>query len=222
MLWLVSERVNEYADLMSELTANSMAYEKYVKISEITRRLSNTSPEAIVIDSDHSEVMCSEFCSRIKSSYAHRKIRIIVISGDTSEKMEELIFDAGADEFVLKPYRVRALVKRIKARINTVIPSQQLTYRNQGKPSIHIDKESFSVYVNQLFIPLSRKEFELLFLIASQPGKVFTREEIFKKIWKKDRLTKERTIDVHILRLRKKLGNDLITTQKGIGYRFIV
>jgi two-component system alkaline phosphatase synthesis response regulator PhoP len=85
---------------------------------------------------------------------------------------------------------------------------------------IYIDRESFSVYVNQHPVAVSRKEFELLHLMASQPGKIFTRDEIFEKVWKRKSNPKDRTIDVHILRLRKKLGDEFISTQKGVGYRF--
>mgnify|MGYP003341115208 CR=1 FL=1 len=88
--------------------------------------------------------------------------------------------------------------------------------------SLRIDLESFAVYVDDKIINLSRKEFELLYLLASRPGKAFTRLEIFDKVWKREADEKDRTIDVHVLRLRRKLKADFITTQKGVGYRLIM
>ncbi len=219
MLWLISDKKEEFDSLKNELSSGGFEF-FMLRISEAFNRLNKETPEGILLDSDNSEISCFEFCHKIKSSSLLKKIKIIVISSNNSESMEEAVFDAGADEFVIKPIRQKALVKRISARLNLSLPTISILYKIQGKSALQINKESFSVYLNQILVHLSRKEFELLHLMASYPGKVFTREEIFNKVWNRNHLTKERTIDVHILRLRKKLGKEFISTQKGVGYRF--
>jgi len=218
-LWLVGQAAPEHEPLLDELSHFSYAVDQYKNLSEALQRLSSNPPEGILIDADQMEIPCIEFCHQVKSMRKNKTV-LIVMSSNVSESMEVSVFDAGADEFVQKPVKTKAFIRRIAARLTPMLDSYSILYKENGKSALQIDKESFSVYLNQNLIPLSRKEFELLHLMASQPGKVFTREEIFSKIWKRLPSAKERTIDVHILRLRKKLGEEFITTQKGVGYRF--
>ena len=220
MVWIISENKEDFSGLYNELTLKGYAILYFNKISEALNYLTKETPEAILIDANHAAFLCFEFCNRIKSASLLRRIKLIVLSYNTSDALEEAMFDAGADEFVHMPLRVKPFVKRLLVRINSSDQDLQILKASKGKSSLQIDKESFSVYLNQNLVQLSRKEFELLHLIASQPGKVFTREEIFNKVWKRNHVSKERTIDVHILRLRKKLGEEFISTQKGVGYRF--
>ena len=220
MIWLIGEKKDDFNGLMDELSSSSYKYKWFEKISDTFNMLNHDLAEGIVIDADHSEISCFEFCHRIKSTGNLRKTRLIVISANPEESMEISAFKAGADEFVAKPLRRKAFIKRLFARLNNFLPEVSVLYKVSGKTVLKIDKESYSVYLDQTHIPLSRKEFEILHLIASYPGKVFTRDEIFKKVWKRAHDAKERTIDVHILRLRKKIGEEYISTQKGIGYRF--
>jgi two-component system alkaline phosphatase synthesis response regulator PhoP len=218
MFWYVGDNNNETEMLMDEIARRHITVVHFSKITDALEHLKNEIPEGILIDADQKEISCVEFCHKIKSSPAFKKIVLIVISG--SESIEEILFDAGVDEFVSKPLRQQAFVKRIFSRLNKETSEKKVIYNEVGKSSLHIDRESFTVYLNHRIVPLSRKEFELLHLIASQPGKVFTREEIFSKVWNRKHFSKERTIDVHILRIRKKIGEEFISTQKGIGYRF--
>ena len=221
MLWLIGEKKEEFSALSNELISEGFTCLFFKRISESLNFLNKETPEAIIINANHNEISCFEFCHRIKSSSHLKKIKLIILSSNNSEVMEEAVFDAGADEFVVMPIRPKALVKRISTRLNLFVTPFSILHKNNGKTSLQIDKESFSVYLYQMLVPLSRKEFELLHLIAGQPGKAFKREEIFIKVWKRNYISKERTIDVHILRLRKKLGEEFILTQKGVGYRFI-
>ena len=214
MIWLIGESIKISAELKYELSDSGIDYKEFQKIAEAYKQLQTEVPSVIIVDSDLSEITCLEFCAHLKSSGVFRRPYLIILSDNDSESLELSMFDAGADEFLLRPFRPKALVRQIVRKLKEV----NTLYTN--KRDLKIDRESFSVYLDRCLIPLSRKEFELLHLIASHPGKVFTREEIFTRIWKRSHDAKERTIDVHILRLRKKLGEDFITTQKGIGYRF--
>ena len=220
MLWLISNNKIEFNGLIGELSANGFKYTFFSKISHAFNKLNKETPDGIIIDADESEILCLEFCHKIKSLAHLKKTKLIVISSNVTESMEMEVFDNGADEFVTKPLKQKAMLKRISKRMNFSIPEFTILYKTKGKDTLHIDKESFSVYLNQVLVPLSLKEFELLYLMASQPGKVFSRNEIFNKVWKREHMAKERTIDVHILRLRKKIGEDFFSTQKGVGYRF--
>ena len=130
--------------------------------------------------------------------------------------------DVGGDDFITKPIRPRVLVSRINALLRR---------SNRGEEDANdldrlvlgdlvINREQFTVEKGALTLELAKKEFELLSLLASRPGKVFTREEIFNKVWGPDVIVGNRTIDVHIRKLREKLGNSYIKTLKGIGYKF--
>ena len=144
-----------------------------------------------------------------------------MLSDVASENIEIQAFDSGADDFIRKPLFPEAFIRRIMNRIHAKEQNSiQLESTHTGQSKLYIDRESFTVFLNQQPISISKKEFELLHLMASSPGKIFTRDEIFEKIWKRKSGLNDRTIDVHILRLRKKLGEEFISTQKGVGYRF--
>jgi len=152
---------------------------------------------------------------REKEDFQHT---VIVFLTARNEDYSEIAgFDVGGDDYITKPIRVRVLVSRLKAllRRRNVEADQQLTFGE-----LTIDLEKFVVFINEREISLAKKEFELLTLLTSRPGKVFTRDEIFNKIWGLDILVGDRTIDVHIRKIREKLGDHYIKTVKGIGYKF--
>ncbi|HPD53697.1 MAG TPA: response regulator transcription factor, partial [Bacteroidia bacterium] len=132
-------------------------------------------------------------------------------------------FDVGADDYITKPIKPRVLISRIGALFRRYDPTgassdakaQVLTIGD-----LQIDREQYLIQKGGEKIELPRKEFELLALLASKPGKVFTREEILERVWGNDVIVGDRTIDVHVRKLREKLGEELIRTVKGIGYKF--
>ena len=192
----------------------------FSKISEAIFSIHESLPELLVIDIDEQEASAYEFILEIKSDVVTKSIKVIAISSSTDHKKEVESFRAGADDFVLKPIHPDSFIARLNAR--TEKAGSNAVEPKDNKPKLRIDLESFAVYVDDKIINLSRKEFELLYLLASRPGKAFTRLEIFDKVWKREADEKDRTIDVHVLRLRRKLKADFITTQKGVGYRLIM
>jgi len=129
--------------------------------------------------------------------------------------------EAGADDYIIKPIKPRVLISRLKAilrrNVSDSLPKETLEF-----PDLKIDRERFSVTYLGKVLQFPKKEFELLSLLASKPGKVFTREQILEAIWGDDVLVVDRTIDVHIRKIREKLDDNFIQTIKGVGYKFEV
>ncbi len=134
-------------------------------------------------------------------------------------------FEAGADDYITKPVRPKVLVSRVKALLkrtgDNAIPVVIEDTNTVSVGNLVIDKERYLIRIDDVEMVLPRKEFELLSLLVSKPGKVFTREEIYSSVWGVNVVVGDRTIDVHIRKLREKIGNDHIKTLKGIGYKFV-
>ena len=145
---------------------------------------------------------------------------IVFLTARTEDYSQIAGLDAGADDYVSKPIKPRVLISRIKALMRRRFQSDTDTAIFDVGGGIKINRENYSVKIGTNEISLPKKEFELLYLLASKPGKVFTREDILHKIWGEDVVVGDRTIDVHIRKLRQKLGDDIIKTLKGIGYKF--
>ena len=131
-------------------------------------------------------------------------------------------FDVGADDYITKPIKPKVLTSRINALFRRYSNGREASEKSKVTTigDLQIDREQYLVYQAGKKISLPRKEFELLSLLASKPGKVFTRDEILERVWGSDIIVGDRTIDVHIRKLREKLGEEHIKTVKGIGYKF--
>jgi two-component system alkaline phosphatase synthesis response regulator PhoP len=132
-------------------------------------------------------------------------------------------FDAGGDDYIIKPVKPKVLISRINAllkRLNKSQPQAQSKIDILQKGDLLIDREKYLVYKGDKELVLPKKEFELLLLLSSRPGRVFTRDEIFDMVWEDNIIVGDRTIDVHIRKLREKIGNEYIRTIKGVGYKF--
>lgn len=217
-----SEKSTQQKELSDYLELENYIVHNVSRINEALHILKNINTEIALLDASRNEVACLELCHAIKSNVRSRKNLVIFASDKLEETSEVAAFRAGADDFIHKPLKPAALVERLKARMNEPRDSITLQPESNGHSRLFIDRESYTVYLDNKSLSLSKKEFELLFLLASQAGKIFRREEVFEKVWKKKFDESNRTVDVHILRLRKKLGHDYIHTQKGVGYRFIV
>jgi two-component system alkaline phosphatase synthesis response regulator PhoP len=158
-------------------------------------------------------------CSLIKEIPALDDTRIVFLSARSEDYTQISAFDAGADDYITKPIKPKILLKKIASifnRINSLSKNHQIIDLGE----IKIDKNSYLVTKNDIKISLPRKEFELLHLLSSDPGKVFRREEIMSKVWGSDVIVGDRTIDVHIRKLREKIGDLYFKTVKGVGYKF--
>jgi two-component system alkaline phosphatase synthesis response regulator PhoP len=178
-------------------------------------------PDLILLDIMMPEMDGVEFCRilRTKKEFSNTMVAFLTARNEDFTQISAL--DVGGDDFINKPIRPRVLSSRIKALLRrSKKGTDQLEDTVQSIGDLKIDKEKILVFKGDETIELAKKEFELLSLLASKPGKVFTREEIFNKIWGTDVIVGNRTIDVHIRKLREKIGEHYIKTTKGIGYKF--
>ena len=166
-------------------------------------------------------------CEEIRRIPALQHTMIAFLTARGEDYSQIAGFEAGADDYITKPVRPKVLVSRVKALLKrtsgggapapTIIESGHTV----AVGNLIIDKERYLIIKDGQEMVLPRKEFELLSLLVSKPGKVFTREEIYFSVWGDNVVVGDRTIDVHIRKLREKIGNDFIKTLKGIGYKFI-
>ncbi|RZP07700.1 MAG: response regulator transcription factor [Flavobacteriales bacterium] len=176
-------------------------------------------PEIILLDVMMPEMDGIEACSLIKEIPSLVNTRIIFLSARSEDYTQLSAFDAGADDYISKPVKPKILLKKIESifkRLNK--KNEEITLIDLGE--VKIDRNSYLVYLKNKEIALPRKEFELFYLLASKPGKVFTRDEIMGKVWGSEVVVGDRTIDVHIRKLREKIGVLYFKTVKGIGYKF--
>ena len=176
-------------------------------------------PEIILLDVMMPEMDGIETCTILKEIPSLANTRIIFLSARNEDYTQLSAFDAGADDYISKPVKPKILLKKI-ASIFKRINKLKNNIQSIDLGEIKIDRDSYLVLKNKNEISLPRKEFELLFLLASKPGKVFTRDEIMSKVWGSEVIVGDRTIDVHIRKLREKIGDLYFKTVKGVGYKF--
>lgn len=161
-----------------------------------------------------------ECCRRIKETPELAKIFVLFLTARTEEYSEVAAFDAGADDYIPKPIKPKALIGRVQAifkRDKKLDEDKQMTIKIMD---LTIDRNEYLVYQGQKPIVLPRKEFELLYFLASNPNKVYNRDELLQKVWGTDVYVLSRTVDVHIRKVRERIGEAYITTIKGVGYKF--
>ena len=176
-------------------------------------------PDIILLDVMMPEMDGIEACIKIREIKTLTNTRIIFLSARGEDFTQIAAFDAGADDYISKPVKPKILLKKISS-IAKRLDRNKNTIGILDLGEIIIDRESYLVTINKDEKILPRKEFELLYLLATKPGKLFTREEIMLKVWGTEIFVGDRTIDVHIRKLRKKIGEKYIKTTKGVGYKF--
>jgi two-component system alkaline phosphatase synthesis response regulator PhoP len=158
-----------------------------------------------------------EVCRILRANEVFDNVLIIFLTALNDEASQVKGLESGADDYISKPISPKVLVSRVNAVFRRM-------HKEAGKTielgNISIDPEKFLVTINGNEVMLAKKEFELLYLLASRPGRVFLRNEILSQVWGNDVIVGDRTIDVHIRKIRQKLGVDCITTVKGVGYKF--
>jgi two-component system alkaline phosphatase synthesis response regulator PhoP len=178
----------------------------------------NNKPDLIILDIMMPKKTGDEVCEILRSQAAFKNTLIIFLTALNDESSHIKGLETGADDYVSKPVSPKVLVSRVNAlfrRVNTEPEGKVLKIEN-----LTIDPDKFEVVVENKDVTLAKKEFELLYLLASRPGRVFLRNEILNQVWGNDVIVGDRTIDVHIRKVRQKLGLDCITTVKGVGYKF--
>jgi two-component system alkaline phosphatase synthesis response regulator PhoP len=160
-----------------------------------------------------------EACRLIREIPSLKNSRIIFLSARNEDYTQLSAFDAGADDYISKPVKPKILLKKISSIFKRIHKKEnKIQLIDLGE--IKIDRNKYLVFINKNEIQLPKKEFELFFLLASKPGNVFSRDEIMNKVWGSDVIVGDRTIDVHIRKLREKIGDLYFKTVKGIGYKF--
>ncbi|MDO3641110.1 MAG: response regulator transcription factor [Mucilaginibacter sp.] len=177
-------------------------------------------PDLIVLDIMMPKMDGIEACRIMRTMPEFKNTFMVFLTARSEEYSEIAGFNVGADDYIAKPIKPRALVSRINAILRRNAPAEDVADNKLEIGDLVIDREAYLVYKAGQKVVLAKKEFELLYLLASKPGKVYTREVILKNIWEDSVVVTNRTIDVHIRKLREKLGDDCVATVKGVGYKF--
>jgi two-component system alkaline phosphatase synthesis response regulator PhoP len=178
-------------------------------------------PDLIMLDAMMPEMDGMEACRELRETPALKNVLIAFLTARGEDFSQIAGFESGADDYITKPVKPRVLISRIKALLRRADMGKSVGGGNVIETGgIKIDRERYLIIQNGKEITLPKKEFELLGLLTTKPGKVFTREEILDKVWGGEVVVGDRTIDVHIRKLREKLGEDYFRTVKGIGYTF--
>ena len=180
-------------------------------------------PHLVILDIMMPEMDGVDVCRSLRMNHEFDRTLIAFLTARNEDYSQIAALDVGGDDFITKPIRPRVLVSRIGALLRRSERLQQAQGEQENVVTIGdltIDRDRVMLEENGKEIELAKKEFELLSLLVSKPGKVFSREEIFNKVWGTDVIVGNRTIDVHIRKLREKLSGDYIKTVKGIGYKF--
>ena len=176
-------------------------------------------PDLILVDIMMPEIDGIEVCRRLREIDKFTSTYILFLTARVEEYSEVAAFDAGGDDYITKPIKPRALISRINSFYKRK-SSNESSKKVVKIKNLLIDKESYIVKLDDKEVFFPKKEFELLFFLASNPKKVYSRESLLRNIWGTNVHVVARTVDVHIRKIREKLGQDLISTIKGVGYKF--
>jgi len=214
--------VDDEPDILELLTYNleKEGFEVHVASNgregmEVARRVV---PDLILLDVMMPEMDGMETCLQIREEPRLSSAVVAFLTARGEDYSQIAGFDAGADDYIQKPIKPRVLVSRVKALLRRA--DANAAEIEESPKGIFIDKDRYIVMKDGEEMTLPKKEFELLGLLASQPGRVFTREQILSNVWGNDVVVGDRTIDVHIRKLREKLGDNHFKTVKGVGYKF--
>lgn len=175
-------------------------------------------PDLIILDVMMPGMDGIEVCDAIRSTTGFQQTLICFLTARNEDYSQIAGLDAGADDYVAKPVRPKVLISRINALLRR---KGMLSIEEPSNKDLVINREKYVIEKNGEVIHLPRKEFELLALLASRPDYVFERDVILEKVWGSEIVVGDRTIDVHVRKLREKIGDDYIKTIKGIGYKFV-
>jgi len=176
-------------------------------------------PDLILLDIMMPDMDGIEVCSELRSMDAFKDTLIAFLTARKEDFTQIASFESGGDDFINKPIKPRVLMSRVKALLKRKKKNKQPKVETVFG-DLKINEEQMLVYLNGEPLTLTKKEFEILLLLSTKPGKIFNRTEIFQKVWGNDLIVGDRTIDVHIRKIREKVGDSYIKTKKGVGYKF--
>ncbi len=203
-------------------TLNKEGFEVHVAVNgqQAIEKAKKLLPDLILMDVMMPVMDGMEACRLIKDDASIKDIPIVFLTARSEEFAELAGFEAGADDYIAKPIRSRVLLSRIKAILRRQGATSEVEMTKINFDDLVIDRERFMVEYQGKSLQFPRKEFELLSFLASKPGRVFSRDEILENVWGNEVLVVDRTIDVHVRKIREKLDDRFIFTVKGVGYKF--
>lgn len=178
-------------------------------------------PQLIILDVMMPEMDGMETCIQLRKEPDLKETVITFLTARGEDYSQMAGFDAGADDYITKPIKPKILTSKVKALLRRFRGGEAKSNNILTVSGLEINRDEYKVIKDEKEIMLPRKEFELLYLLASQPGRVFKRVEIMEKIWGNEVVVGDRTIDVHVRKLREKIGDERIQTVKGVGYKFV-
>lgn len=212
--------VDDEPDILDFLTYNlkKEGYKVYTATNgkEAVELVNDVSPSLVLLDVMMPNIDGVETCQIIRKDLKISQPIIAFLTSRSEDYSQIAGFNAGADDYITKPIRPRLLLSKVESLLRRLEAPESEGTANQ----LTIDRERYYVELEGRELQLPKKEFELLDFLANRPGKVFSREQILSSVWGNDTIVGERTVDVHIRKLREKLGNHYIRTVKGVGYTF--
>ena len=182
----------------------------------------NINPNLIIMDIMMPRMDGIEACEKLRSDEKFNDTIIMFLTARGEDYSHVAAYDAGADDYVTKPVKPKVLVSKVKGLLRRLKKVIAKDINEIIFDDIKIDREKYKVYMSDKVLNLPRKEFELLYLLATKPDKVFKREKIMETVWGSEVVVGDRTIDVHIRKLREKVGDKYFKTVKGVGYKFVI
>ena len=218
--------VDDEPDIL-EIVGYNLSLEGYQIVTAVNGReavakAKKELPQLIIMDVMMPEMDGMEACENIRKIPELSHVIITFLTARNEDYSQVAGFDAGADDYIAKPIKPKLLVSKVKALLRRLKETESHDSETLNVGGIEINREEYKIVKDGIEIVLPRKEFELFYLLASRPGKVFKREEILDKVWGNEVIVGGRTIDVHIRKLREKIGDDFFKTIKGVGYKFEV
>ena len=186
------------------------------------KKANDSKPNLIIMDVMMPNMDGIEACEKLRNDLKFNDTIIMFLTARGEDYSHVAAYEAGADDYVTKPVKPKVLLSKVKGLLRRSNKKIEPENNEIELENIKIDRESYKVYVSGQSLTLPRKEFELLYLLASKPDKVFKREKIMEKVWGGEVVVGDRTIDVHIRKLREKIGDKYFKTVKGVGYKFVI
>jgi len=217
--------VDDEPDIL-EIVGYNLSSEGYQVITaengvEAVKKAKKEKPHLIIMDVMMPEMDGIEACEQIRKNPDLTNTIITFLTARGEDYSQVAGFDAGADDYITKPIKPKVLVSKVNALLRRLKEEEETTDKVLKIGGLVINREEYKISLKGEEIILPRKEFELLSLLATKPGKVFKREEILDKVWGNEVIVGGRTIDVHIRKLREKIGDKCFKTVKGVGYKFV-